>query len=95
MKSKIKSDYKVNQNIYYRSGIFFMFITLIINLSTRLGIAPLDWKYLRLFSVSVGISFYFYGIYIYYKKTRDLSFLKQTFLVLFIGVFILFIFYLT
>ena len=95
MTYKIKLDFQVNQNIYYRTGIFFILIVLIINLLTRLDIIPLDWKQLRLFPVSVGIPFYFYGIYAHYKDTRDLSFLKQTFVGLLIGFAVLGVFYLT
>jgi len=89
MRKKIKLDFKVNQNIYYRSGIFFILIALFINLLTRIEIIPLDWKQLRLFPISVGIPFYFYGIYAHYKNTKDLSFLKQTFIGFLIGFTVL------
>ena len=95
MRKKIKLDFQVNQNIYYRAGIFFILIALFINLLTRFEIIPLDWKQLRLFPISIGIPFYFYGIYDHYKKTKDLSFLKQTFLGLLIGFTILGVVYLT
>ena len=93
MRKKIKLDFKVNQNIYYRSGIFFILIALFINLLTRIEIIPLDWKQLRLFPISVGIPFYFYGIYAHYKNTKDLSFLKQTFIGFLIGFTVLGIVY--
>ena len=89
MKKKIKLDFQVNQNIYYRAGIFFILIVLFINLLTRFEIIPSDWKQLRLFPISIGIPFYFYGIYAHYKNTKDLSFLKQTFMGLLIGFIIL------
>tara|TARA_B100001248_G_scaffold240831_1_gene207055 strand:+ start:162 stop:452 length:291 start_codon:yes stop_codon:yes gene_type:complete len=89
MRKKIKLDFKVNQNIYYRSGIFFILIALFINLLTRIEIIPLDWKQLRLFPISVGIPFYFYGIYAHYENTKDLSFLKQTFIGFLIGFTVL------
>ena len=89
MRKKITLDFKVNQNIYYRSGIFFILIALFINLLTRIEIIPLDWKQLRLFPISVGIPFYFYGIYAHYKNTKDLSFLKQTFIGFLIGFTVL------
>ena len=89
MKKKIKLDFQVNQNIYYRAGIFFILIALFINLLTMLEIIPLDWKQLRFFPISIGIPFYFYGIYAHYKNTKDLSFLKQTFMGLLIGFTIL------
>ena len=95
MRDKIKLDFQVNQNIYYRAGIFFILIALFISLLTRLEIIPLDWKQLRLFPVSVGIPFYFYGIYAHYKDTRDLFFLKQTFVVLLIGFTVLVVVYIT
>jgi hypothetical protein len=95
MSDKIKLDFQVNQNIYYRAGIFFILIALFISLLTRLEIIPLDWKQLRLFPVSVGIPFYFYGIYAHYKDTRDLFFLKQTFVVLLIGFTVLVVVYIT
>ena len=95
MRKKIKLDFQVNQNIYYRAGIFFILIALFINLLTRFEIIPLDWKQLRLFPISIGIPFYFYGIYAHYKKTKDLSFLKQTFMGLLIGFTILGIVYTT
>jgi len=95
MSNKIKLDFQVNQNIYYRAGIFFILIALFINLLTRFEIIPLDWKQLRLFPISVGIPFYFYGIYAHYKNTRDLSFLKQTFVVLLIGFTVLGVVYIT
>ena len=95
MSNKIKLDFQVNQNIYYRAGIFFILIALFINLLTRFEIIPLDWKQLRLFPISVGIPFYFYGIYAHYKDTRDLSFLKQTFVVLLIGFTVLGVVYIT
>ena len=95
MRKKIKLDFQVNQNIYYRAGIFFILIALLINLLTRFEIIPLDWKQLRLFPISIGIPFYFYGIYAHYKITKDLSFLKQTFLGLLIGFIILGVVYIT
>ena len=70
MRKKIKLDFQVNQNIYYRSGIFFILIALFINLLTRFEIIPLDWKQLRLFLISIGIPFYFYGIYAYCKTKK-------------------------
>ncbi len=91
----MKLDFQVNQNFYYRSGIFFILITLLINLLTRFEIIPLDWKQLRLFPISIGMPFYFYGIYAHYKNTKDLSFLKQTFLGLLIGFTILGVVYIT
>tara|TARA_Y100000590_G_scaffold385289_1_gene457292 strand:+ start:3353 stop:3643 length:291 start_codon:yes stop_codon:yes gene_type:complete len=95
MSDKIKLDFQVNQNIYYRAGIFFILIALLINLLTRFEIIPLDWKELRFFPISVGIPFYFYGIYSHYKDTRDLSFLKQSIVVLLIGFTVLGIVYIT
>ena len=95
MSDKIKLDFQVNQNIYYRAGIFFILIALFISLLTRLEIIPLDWKQLRLFPIAVGIPFYFYGIYAHYKDTRDLFFLKQTFVVLLIGFTVLGVVYIT
>ena len=86
---RIKLDFQLNQNIYYRAGIFFILIALFINLLTRFEIIPLDLKQLRLFPISVGIPFYFYGIYAHYKNTKDLFFLKQTFLGLLIGFIVL------
>jgi len=94
MSDKIKLDFQVNKNIYYRAGIFFILISLIINLLTRLEFIPLNWKQLRLFPIFVGIPFYFYGIYSHYKNTRDLSFLKQTFIGLLIGFSVLGVVYL-
>ena len=93
MRKKIKLDFQVNQNIYYRSGIFFILIALLINLLIRFEIIPSDWKQLRLFPISIGIPLYFYGIYVHYKNTKDLSFLKQTFLEILIGFTILGIFF--
>ena len=95
MKKKINLNFQINQNIYYRFGIFFILIALFINLLTRFEIIPLDWKQLRLFPISVGIPFYFYGIYAHYKNTKDLSFLKQTFMGLLIGLTILGVVYIT
>ena len=95
MRKKIKLDFQVNQNIYYRSGIFFILIALLINLLTRFEIILLDWKKLRLFPISIGMPFYFYGVYAHYKNTKDLSFLKQTFLGLLIGFTILGVVYIT
>ena len=91
----MKLDFQVNQNIYYRSGIFFILIALLINLLTRFEIILLDWKKLRLFPISIGMPFYFYGVYAHYKNTKDLSFLKQTFLGLLIGFTILGVVYIT
>ena len=95
MINKIKLDFQVNQNIYYRAGIFFILIALFINLLTRFEIIPLDWKQLRLFPISIGIPFYFYGIYAHYKNTKDFSFLKQTFWWLLIGFTISGVVYIT
>ena len=95
MRKKIKLDFQVNQNIYYRAGIFFILIALFINLLTRFEIIQLDWKQLRLFPISIGIPFYFYGIYAHYKSTKDLSFLKQTFMGLLIGFTVLGVVYIT
>ena len=92
---RIKLDFQLNQNIYYRAGIFFILIALLINLLTRFEIIPLDLKQLRLFPISVGIPFYFYGIYAHYKNTKDLFFLKQTFLGLMIGFIVLGVVYIT
>ena len=92
---RIKLDFQLNQNIYYRAGIFFILIALFINLLTRFEIIPLDLKQLRLFPISVGIPFYFYGIYAHYKNTKDLFFLKQTFLGLLIGFMVLGVVYVT
>ena len=93
MGGKIKLDFQINQNIYYRAGVFFIIIALIINLLTRFKIAPPDWQQLRLFPISVGIPFYFYGIYAHYKTTKDISFIKQTFIGLLIGAIIIIIVY--
>ena len=95
MRKNIKLDFQVNQNIYYRAGIFFILIALFINLLTRFEIISLDWKQLRLFPISIGIPFYFYGIYTHYKNTKDLFFLKQTFMGLLIGFTILGVVYIT
>ena len=95
MRKKIKLDFQVNQNIYYKAGIIFIIIALFINLLTRFEIISLGWKQLRLFPISIGIPFYFYGIYAHYKNTKDLSFLKQTFMGLLIGFTILGLIYLT
>ena len=92
---RIKLDFQLNQNIYYRAGIFFILIALFINLLTRFEIIPLDLKQLRLFPISVGIPFYFYGIYAHYKNTKDLFFLKQTFLGFLIGFIVLGVVYIT
>ena len=89
MRKKIKLDFQINQNIYYRAGIFFILIALSINLLTRFEIIPLEWRQLRLFPISIGIPFYFYGVYAHYKNTKDLFFLKQTFMGLMIGFTIL------
>ncbi len=89
MNKKIKLDFQVNQNIYYKTGIFFIAVTVIINLLIKLQLIPNDWYQLRFFPVSVGIPFYFYGIFYHYKCTRDLSFIKQTSAGLFIGLVIL------
>ena len=70
MRKKIKLDFQVNQNIYYRAGIFFILIALLINLLTRFGIVPLDWKQLRLFPISVGIPFYFMGFMLITKTQK-------------------------
>ena len=86
---KIKLDFQINQNVYYKTGIFFIVITIFINILNRLELIPSDLYQLRLFSVSVGIPFYFYGIYYHYKQTKDLFFIKQTLLGLFIGLVIL------
>ena len=90
MPKKVKFDFQINQNIYYRAGIFFVIISLLINLLIRFKIAPIDWQQLRLFPISVGIQFYFYGVYAHFKQTRDINFIKQTFGGLFIG-FLIFI----
>tara|TARA_Y100001934_G_C12376335_1_gene789446 strand:- start:1731 stop:2030 length:300 start_codon:yes stop_codon:yes gene_type:complete len=92
---KIKLDFEVNQNLYYRAGIVFISISLIINLLIRYGIIPFDWKQLRLFPVSIGIPFYFYGIYYHYKITKDISFIKQTLFGFMIGFIIIGVVYFT
>ena len=91
MPKKVKFDFQINQNIYYRAGVFFIVIALLINLLMRFKIAPIDWQQLRLFPISVGIPFYFYGVYTHFKKTKDISFIKQTFGGLFIGFLIIII----
>ena len=86
---KIKLDFQINQNIYYRTGVFFIAITILINVLNRLELIPSDLYQLRLFSVSIGIPFYFYGIFYHYTQVKDLFFIKQTLLGLLIGLVIL------
>ena len=74
MPKKVKFDFQINQNIYYRAGIFFVIISLLINLLIRFKIAPIDWQQLRLFPISVGIPFYFYGVYAHFKKNKRYKF---------------------
>ena len=91
MPKKVKFDFQINQNVYFRAGVFFIVISLLINLLIRFKIAPIDWQQLRLFPISVGIPFYFYGVYAHFKKTKDINFIKQTLGGLFIGFLIIMI----
>ncbi len=94
LNEKIKLDFSVNQNIYYRAGIFFITISLFISLLTRLNIIGLEWKQLRAFPIYVGIPFYLYGVYTHYVSTKDKSFIKQTFSGFLIGFLIIILVYL-
>lgn len=94
MLKKIKFDFQINQNIYYKAGLFFILVSLLINLLTRFEIIPSNLNQFRIFPISVGIPFYIYGNYINYKNTKDSSFLKQTILGFLIGFIVLGVFYL-
>ena len=89
MSRKIKLDFQINRNIYYRTGTIFLVITLLINILTNYGIIPIGWKEIRLFTISVGIFLYFYGTFVHYKTTKDVSFVKQTLVGFLIGLTII------
>jgi len=89
MSKKIKLDFEINRNIYYRIGMLFIVITLLNNILTKNEIIPAEWKEIRLFTISVGISLYFYGTFIHYKTTKDLFFVKQTVIGFLIGLTII------
>jgi len=88
---KIKTDLYINKNIYYRTGVFFIFIYLLIIILTRFQIIPSSFKQIRFFPITIGMIFYFYGIITHYKNSKDISFIKQTSLGFLIGGFILII----
>jgi hypothetical protein len=89
MSRKIKLDFQINRNIYYRTGTIFLVITLLINILTNYEVMSIEWKEIRLFTVSVGIPLYFYGTFVHYKTTKDVSFVKQTLVGFLIGLTII------
>lgn len=91
-KKKVKTDLSINKNIYYRAGIFFIIIYLLITTSIRLRIISYSFEQIRFFPITIGITFYFIGIISHYKKFRDISFIKQSALGFLIGGVLLIIF---
>ena len=89
MISKIKLDFQIIRNIYYRIGMLLIVITLLINILTNYEVMSIEWKEIRLFTVSVGIPLYFYGTFVHYKTTKDVSFVKQTLVGFLIGLTII------
>jgi len=89
MGRKIKLDFQIIRNIYYRTGMLFIVITLLINILTNYELMPIVWKEIRIFTVSVGIPLYFYGTFVHYKRTKDVSFVKQTLVGFLIGLTII------
>ncbi len=70
-------------------GMLFIVITLLINILTNYEVMSIEWKEIRLFTVSVGIPLYFYGTFVHYKTTKDVSFVKQTLVGFLIGLTII------
>jgi hypothetical protein len=89
MSRKIKLDFQIIRNIYYKMGMLFIVITLLINILTNYEVMSIEWKEIRLFTVSVGIPLYFYGTFVHYKTTKDVSFVKQTLVGFLIGLTII------
>jgi len=89
MISKIKLDFQIIRNIYYRIGMLLIVITLLINILTNYEIISTGWKEIRLIAVFFGIPLYFYGTFVHYKKSKDFSFIKQTLVGFLIGLFII------
>ena len=89
MSRKIKLDFQIIRNIYYRTGTLFIVITLFLSILTNYEVMPIGWKEIRLFTISVGIFLYFYGTFVHYKTTNDVSFLKQTLAGFLIGLTII------
>jgi hypothetical protein len=89
MSRKIKLEFQIIRNIYYKMGMLFIVITLLINILTNYEVMSIEWKEIRLFTVSVGIPLYFYGTFVHYKTTKDVSFVKQTLVGFLIGLTII------
>ncbi len=89
MISKIKLDFQIIRNIYYRIGMLLIVITLLINILTNYEIISTGWKEIRLIAAFFGIPLYFYGTFVHYKKSKDFSFIKQTLVGFLIGLFII------
>ena len=89
MSSKIKLDFQIVHNKYYRIGMLLIVITLLINILTNYEIISTGWKVIRLIAVLFGIPLYFYGTFVHYKKSKDFSFIKQTLVGFLIGLFII------
>ena len=89
MSRKIKLDFQIIRNIYYRTGMLFIVITLLINILTNYEVMLIGWKEIRIFTASVGIPLYFYGTFVHYKTTNDISFVKQTLAGFLIGLTII------
>ena len=89
MSRKIKLDFQIIRNIYYRTGTLFIVITLLINILTNYEVIPIGLKEIRIFTASVGIPLYFYGTFVHYKTTKDVSFVKQTLVGFLIGLTII------
>ena len=89
MSRKIKLDFQIIRNIYYRTGTLFIVITLFFNILTNYEVMPNGWEEIRLFTISVGIPLYFYGTFVQYKRTKDVSFVKQTLVGFLIGLTII------
>ena len=65
MSRKIKLDFQVIRNIYYRTGTLFIVITLLINILTNYEVIPIGLKEIRIFTASVGIPLYLYGTFVH------------------------------
>ena len=87
--SKIKLDFQLVHNIYYRAGIFFIIITLLFNIIEKYDIIHYELKDLRLYTISIGLPLFVYGLYTHYKSTKDKSFIIQTIFGFFLGFVII------
>ena len=75
---KFKLDFQLVHNIYYKSGTFFIGVTLLLNILGKYKMISYELSEVRFYTIFIGIPLFVYGIYNHYKIKKDNSFLIQT-----------------